>query len=527
MILDRQSIRACVLLGVACAAPCFAQTSQPAPVVTTSQPVALVDTSPLRFYITYDPAITSSFTGRLYVMFTKSPREPRFGPDWFNPDPFFAVDIIDWKHDQPVEFDDFMQGFPRKLSSIPLAEYTVQAVMRRNLDSPTIGEGPGTAYSAPLKLTAGGAGGGLHNLYIDKVVGEKPLVESDRVKLVELKSKLLSDFFHRDIIMRAAVILPKDYDKDPNRKYPAMYWIGGFGSDHRTAGFMVRLWDRTGVGDRIVRVVLDPSCYSGHHVFADSDNNGPRGKALVEEFIPHLERTFRLVASPDARFVSGVSSGGWSSLWLQVAYPDFFGGVWSIAPDPIDFRDFQNINFYQPGVNMYKNEAGQPRPLARRGKNDVLILYEPFAKMDAVIGDGGQLRSFEWVFSKRGPNGKPEALYNRDTGDVNHDVAESWKRHDIRLIVEQNWETLKPKLDGGKKLHIFVGDQDTFYLDGAVKLFKQVCERLEGCNAVIEIQEGKDHGTIFSPQLRERIDRELLKVFETAHPEFAKPLTYD
>ncbi len=37
---------------------------------------------------------------------------------------------------------------------------------------------------------------------------------------------------------------------------------------------------------------------------------------------------------------SGHSSGGWSSLWLQIEHPEVFGGVWSLAPDPVDFRDF-------------------------------------------------------------------------------------------------------------------------------------------------------------------------------------------
>ena len=51
------------------------------------------------------------------------------------------------------------------------------------------------------------------------------------------------------------------------------------------------------------------------------------------------------VADPRASFVGGHSSGGWSSLWLQVAYPETFGGVWSTSPDPVDFRDWQGTNF--------------------------------------------------------------------------------------------------------------------------------------------------------------------------------------
>src|SRR5207247_9807 len=109
-----------------------------------------------------------------------------------------------------------------------------------------------------------------------------------RIKLIEMRSKLLSDFFHRDITMRAAVILPKDYEQHPAWNYPTLYWIGGFGSDHREAFFMGPQWDFTGYGDRIARVALDAKCFGGHHVFADSENNGPRGAALIKEFIPFI-----------------------------------------------------------------------------------------------------------------------------------------------------------------------------------------------------------------------------------------------
>ena len=116
---------------------------------------------------------------------------------------------------------------------------------------------------------------------------------------------------------------------------------------------------RISFGSDFIRVILDPDCGTGHHVFADSATNGPRGKALVEELVPFIERTFPAIADPRARLLNGHSSGGWSSLWLQVTYPDFFGGTWSTSPDPVDFRDFQQINIYAPGENMFKDSDGQ------------------------------------------------------------------------------------------------------------------------------------------------------------------------
>lgn len=518
-----------------------AQTTQPSTQPGTQAATQPAPT-PLTFTLTYKPDITDSFTGRVYLMLNGAgggAREPRFGPDWFNTQPFFALDVVDWKPATPLIFDDSAIAFPGKLSELPNpeSEYSIQAVMRRNLDSPAVGRAAGTAYSAVMKRGLDGSSSGNISLLIEQVAPDRRFFDTDQIKVVELRSKLLSDFHGRDITMRAAVILPAIYENEPKRRFPALYWIGGFGSDHREAHDVQRRWERTGFSDHIIRVVLDPSCYGGHHAFADSENNGPRGKALVEELIPYLESTFRLVSAPTARFLCGASSGGWASLWLQVSYPEFFGGVWSIAPDPVDFRDFQRIDLYKPAANMYVDEAGKPRPLARH-LNDVILWYEPFAKKEVVEGEGGQLRSFEWVFSPRVPadgvapvnpfakHGLPEALYDRQTGAVNPKIAEAWKRYDIRLILEQNWPDLAPKLNGGKKINIFMGDLDTFYLEGATKLLKQSQAELKS-DAVIEIISGADHMTVFTMPLRQRIDRELLKIFNEAHHEHARPVTYD
>src|SRR5205807_2896722 len=199
------------------------------------------------------------------------------------------------------------------------------------------------------------------------------------------------------IHLRAGVLLPKSYADRPAARYPVIYEIPGFSGDHHHVDRAEKRNATEVAGVEMIHVTLDPTCRLGHHVFADSANNGPCGKALIEELIPHIEKEYRGIGKPGARFVTGHSSGGWSSLWLQVTYPDFFGGVWSTAPDPVDFRDFQRINVYKPDTNMFVDEEGKQRPLARtRGK--AVLFYKPFSDMEDIIGHGGQLPSFEAVF---------------------------------------------------------------------------------------------------------------------------------
>jgi S-formylglutathione hydrolase FrmB len=258
-------------------------------------------------------------------------------------------------------------------------------------------------------------------------------------------------------------------------------------------------------GIEMIHVTLDPTCRLGHHVFADSDNNGPCGQALVQELVPYIEKTYRGLGVPAARFVTGHSSGGWSSLWLQVAYPDFFGGVWSTAPDPVDFRDFQRVNIYAKDANLFRDEQGNDRPLVRKS-GKVLVHYKQFSDMEVVMGRSGQLFSFEAVFGPRGGEGKPMPLWDRETGRIDPAVAKSWQRYDIRLVLQRNWETLAPKLRG--KIHVYMGSEDNFYLEGATILLKQALSGL-GSDAIVEIFPGRDHGTLVDRALRERIATEM------------------
>jgi S-formylglutathione hydrolase FrmB len=350
-------------------------------------------------------------------------------------------------------------------------------------------------------------------LTIDKRKPDREPTETDDLKVVSIRSRLLSAFHKRDVKLEAVVGLPDAYAKDAERRFPTLYVIPGFGGGLSSGSRMVSPKPYQEAGIDLVVVYLNPDCPTGHHVFADSANNGPVGQALIEELIPHLEKEFRLIADTDARYVTGHSSGGWSSLWLQVTYPDTFGGVWSTSPDPVDFSAFQTSNIYDSSDNFFTMPDGSPRPIARgRGRGG--IACKDFSDMEVVLGRGGQLQSFEAVFSPRGPDGKPRPLWDRKTGRLDPVTAEAWKKYDIRLILEKDWKTLGPKLRG--KLHLFCGDEDTFYLDRAFVKLRAALGEL-GSDAYIEYRTGEHHGLsieVFRKTIPEQIARQFRERYE-------------
>ncbi len=453
------------------------------------------------------------YSGRVVLYFSQTRPQPRERLSWFNPEVLVGHDVTDWKPGEPLVIDshkpDDVMTCPKPVDQLNLAGWKVQAVARFNSWERKVGDGAGNGFS-PVAVVPNAAG--TIDLPITQLIPERKFPENDWCKLLRVRSKLLSDFHKRDVFLQAAVLLPASYHKQPDRKYPVIFTIPGFGGTHFDGVRAEPINEQNQGGVEFIRLMLDPGCPLGHHVFADSANNGPFGTALVKELIPELDKQFQTDARPQGRFLTGHSSGGWSSLWLMVSHPDDFAGTWSTSPDPVTFEDFQYINLYAAGENMYSDRAGQRRPIARRGQQ-VLLWYRDFDVMEEALGPGGQLHSFEAAFSPRSPDGKPERVWDRQTGEVNTEAAKWWEAYDIRLVLERNWPTLGPKLRG--KLHVHMGDLDTFYLEGATRLLGASLKKLDS-DAVVEMHAGQDHGSILNPQLMSRLRAEMVAKYLSA-----------
>ena len=306
---------------------------------------------------------------------------------------------------------------------------------------------------------------------------------------VAMRSSVLTQFWGQPVSVEAHVLLPDSFYKEPQKRYPIFYWIQGFGGDGQIDLNNELSWQRPmrRLHTEFIVVFLNGMFNDGHQEFADSANNGPWGTALTTEFIPETEKRFRAMATAETRFVGGNSSGGWSALWLQVSYPNVFGGEWSLAPDPVDFRDFTGPDLTRvPPQNFFKDDAGHAYRLDG----------EPLS--DFVVGPSWkrhQFESFDAVFSPRGTDDKPEPLFNRQTGVIDPTVARYWEQHyDIAAIMRENWHTLGLQLR--HKLHIIVGTRDQFRLDGPVTLLQKELRGL-GSDAEIDFAPGANHFTVF------------------------------
>lgn len=438
---------------------------------------------------TYD----KPFSGKVFLYLSKDNREPKRGEVGIESFPAFAIEVKNVQPGKAVIFDDRALSYPAALSDLERNEYYVQAVWDRDLGGRAIAESPGNIYSKPIKIKLTKDLKKVFSIQCTEIIPEQSFISTKFVKELKVQSALLSAFHHKPYSIGAAVLLPKSYYDQPQKKYPVVFYVFGYGGDYHFRSGDTSSRGKLDSIDAII-VYLDGNCPLGHSVYANSDNNGPWGDALVKEFIPELEKQYRC---EEARFLRGHSSGGWTVLWLQTHYPATFTACWSSSPDPVDFRDFQKINLYE-GDNMYYKKDSSLRSVATVAGSFPWASMKQDVQMEHVVYRGEQMHSFDAVFSGKGTDGNPERICDPVTGEVNKKVFEHWKNYDISLYLRTNWDKLQKDLYG--KIRVSVGEQDNFYLNSAVHLLESEMKKLN-TGFVFEYYPG-DHFTVGTPEYR-------------------------
>ncbi len=469
------------------------------------------------FHVHFDAATRgATATGRLVVLLVREDskigarREPADGPFFEDPQPLYGIDARLAPGESAV-IDDAATSFPVKLSQLPAGKYRAQARFDLVHQDSAWRREDGNLYSKPVAFEVPGPA--AIDLTLDQVVRVEPPRAVLGVEWFEVRSELLSKFRGHDVVMRAGVALPADYD--PARRYAAIYDVPGFGGNHRGASAQKsRESDESAkavLARGTFKIVLDPEGPNGHTLFADSDNNGPCGAALVRELIPALEKKYPLIAETSARLLRGHSSGGWSTLWLALTYPDVFGATWSSAPDPVDFRRFQRVDVYG-GANFYARDGAEIASYRSDGTVKMTTRQENVS--EEVVGPDNtsaqQWDSWFAAFGPRNERGHPAALYDVVTGDIDRKVAESYRRYDIGALLRADPQRYAPLLR--ENVRLVCGGEDSFYLNEAVALLAADLEATKTAPGpgYATIVPGLDHGSIYGSAEMKRQPDEML-----------------
>ncbi len=155
-----------------------------------------------------------------------------------------------------------------------------------------------------------------------------PSLASGRVECSSVKSSYLPN------AAGFCALLPPSYDAQPNKKFAAVYFLHGLGGDHTflvTSGIwsiIEDLQEKKKIGEF---VIVAPQAYTTFYI------NSKTGRAryedfFIRDFIPQMEKRFRLLNTRSARALSGVSMGGYGALRFAFKYPQMFAAVSTHMP---------------------------------------------------------------------------------------------------------------------------------------------------------------------------------------------------
>ena len=142
-----------------------------------------------------------------------------------------------------------------------------------------------------------------------------------------------------------AVYLPPDYEHS-QRSYPVLYLLHGSGDDHTgwiQFGEVLQIADKAiNEGKATAMIIVMPDAQSGRLGYFNQDN-WRYEDFFFEEFIPHVEKTYRIKSEKRYRAVAGLSMGGGGSFMYALHQPEIFSSACPLSAyvGPLTMEEFK------------------------------------------------------------------------------------------------------------------------------------------------------------------------------------------
>ena len=136
--------------------------------------------------------------------------------------------------------------------------------------------------------------------------------------------------------------------------------------------------------------------------------------------------------------------------------------------------------------------------MMRTPEGQMVQSMRQLAQLEEALGSHGrsgqQFEAWESVYGPVGEDGYPRPLFDKRTGKIDKQVVKYMRDngYDLSAYLQDNWAKIGPQLKG--KIHVYVGDMDSYYLDLAVYLLEDFLKTTDA-NATFEYgRPSKGHG---------------------------------
>lgn len=146
-----------------------------------------------------------------------------------------------------------------------------------------------------------------------------------------------------------AVYLPPDYETS-KRSYPVLYLLHGAGDDQTgwvQFGEVLNITDKAiAEGTATPMIIVMPDAKTGQMGYFNSIKNDWRYEDFFfDEFIPYIEKTYRIKSEKRFRAVAGLSMGGGGSFMYALHRPEMFSSACPLSAyvGPLTIDDLKNF----------------------------------------------------------------------------------------------------------------------------------------------------------------------------------------
>jgi S-formylglutathione hydrolase FrmB len=133
--------------------------------------------------------------------------------------------------------------------------------------------------------------------------------------------------------VRYCVFLPDGYDAgaahNPAKRYPVLYFLHGLGDNEQTlfnSGGWTLIDDLRKKGKIGDFLIVAPEGRRGFYINS-ADGSVRYSDFFLQEFMPQIERRYRVRPGRDGRAITGISMGGYGALRFAFAHPELFSAV--------------------------------------------------------------------------------------------------------------------------------------------------------------------------------------------------------
>lgn len=135
------------------------------------------------------------------------------------------------------------------------------------------------------------------------------------------------------------IFLPEAYEQKKDTRFPVVFWLHGLGGSQQGVPRMCGNFATAIAQGKMPPVIV---------VFANGMVDGfyndaiqpprPVETVIIKDLIPHVDSTYRTIATREGRMIEGFSMGGYGAGHFGFKYPELFGSVSMIDAAVLDLN---------------------------------------------------------------------------------------------------------------------------------------------------------------------------------------------